>query len=126
AEEIMYESVTEAKEVLITMGSNNERVTARFDTVLTEDETNAIIGAFKSEFGDQVTYEENTVDVVMAKEMARNAIWATLLASLFIALYVVIRFEWRFAIAGIISVLHDAFFVVSIFAILRLEVNIPF
>jgi SecD/SecF fusion protein len=37
-----------------------------------------------------------------------------------------IRFEWRFAVAAIIALLHDAFIVVSIFSIFRLEVNLPF
>jgi len=126
AEDIFRAAVPEAKETLITMGSGNQRVTVRFDTVLQEAETRVIISEFVKEFGDQVTYEENTVDVTIAKEMARNAIWAVLLASLFIGLYVIIRFEWRFAVAGIVSVLHDAFIVISVFSILRLEVNIPF
>jgi SecD/SecF fusion protein len=37
-----------------------------------------------------------------------------------------IRFEWRFALAGIVALLHDAFFVITIFLIFRLEVNLPF
>lgn len=126
AEELIRSAVPEVKEVLITMGGGNERVTARFDTVLKEDQSTAIISAFEREFGDQVTYEENTVDVTMAKELALKAIVAVAVASIFIALYVVIRFEWRFAVAGIVSVLHDAFIVVSIFSIFRLEVNLPF
>jgi len=39
---------------------------------------------------------------------------------------VAIRFEWRFAIAAIVALLHDAFIVISLFSILRLEVNLPF
>jgi SecD/SecF fusion protein len=39
---------------------------------------------------------------------------------------VTIRFEWRFAIAAIIAILYDAFFVVAMFAIFRFEVDLPF
>lgn len=125
-EEMIKTAIPESKEFITTMGGGNERVTARFDNVLTPDEVNAIIDAFKKDFGDQVTYEENMVDVTLAKELALKAIVSVIIASLCIALYVVIRFEWRFAVASIISVLLDAFIVVSVFSIFRFEVNLPF
>ncbi len=123
---LIHESFPEVKEVIITLGGNAERVTARFDTVLTEPETKAVIAAFTEEYGDQVTYEENTVDVTIARELAVDAILIVLIASLFIALYMVIRFEWRFAVSGIVSVLHDAFLVVAVYCIFRIEVNLTF
>ncbi len=49
-----------------------------------------------------------------------------LLASLFIVVYMAIRFEYRFAVSGIIALLHDAFIVMAVFAILRLEVDLTF
>jgi preprotein translocase SecF subunit len=123
---LIHESFPEAKEVIITLGGNNERVTARFDMVLTEAESKTVISAFVGEYGEQVTYEENTVDVTIARELAVDAILIVLIASLFIALYMVIRFEWRFAVAGIVSVLHDAFLVVAVYCIFRIEVNLTF
>jgi preprotein translocase subunit SecF len=125
-ESIIRTTLPDVKEVILTMGSNNERVTARFDEVLTQQGTKDVISAFKKNFGDQVTYEENTVDVTMAKELAKKAIFAVLYASLGIIIYVALRFEWRFAVAAIVSLLHDALIVVSIFSIFRLEVNLPF
>jgi preprotein translocase subunit SecF len=125
-EEIIRSTLPEVKEVILTMGGNDERVTARFDKVLTQQESSSVISAFEDEFGEQVSYEENTVDVTMAKELAAKAIYAVLYASLAIIVYVSIRFEWRFAIAAIVALLHDALIVVSIFSIFRLEVNLPF
>jgi preprotein translocase subunit SecF len=126
AQSLITTTLPDVKEVILTMGSNNERVTARFDKVLTEQDSKDVIKAFKDDFGDQVSYEENTVDVTMAKELAMKAIYAVLFASLGIIIYVAIRFEWRFAVAAIVSLLHDALIVVSIFSIFRLEVNLPF
>ncbi len=123
---LIHDAFPEAKEVIITLGANGERVTARFDMVLAEAETKTVIAAFTQEYGDQVTYEENTVDVTIARELAVDAILIVLIASLFIALYMVIRFEWRFALSGIVSVLHDAFIVVAVYCIFRLEVNLTF
>ncbi|GIQ70131.1 hypothetical protein XYCOK13_29550 [Xylanibacillus composti] len=110
----------------LTIGGDNDRVSVRFDKVLAEDERTGLIGVFESKYGEQVAYEENTVDAGMAKELGRKAIFAVAMASLGIALYVSIRFEWRFALSALIALLHGAFVVVSIFSIFRLEVNLTF
>ena len=41
-------------------------------------------------------------------------------------IYVAIRFEWRFGLAAVIALFHDAFVVISIFSIFRLEVDLTF
>jgi preprotein translocase subunit SecF len=107
-------------------GTNSDRVSARFDRVLTQDDENKVAAAFKAAYGDKVSMEVNTVDTELAKELALKAIYAVLAASVGIIIYVSIRFEWRFAIAAIIALLHDAFIVVSLFSIFRLEVDLPF
>ena len=48
------------------------------------------------------------------------------IACIGIVLYVSIRFEWRFAFAAIASLVYDALFVICLFSIFRLEVNLPF
>jgi preprotein translocase subunit SecF len=103
-----------------------ERVTVRFPTTLTQEQVMAVENAFKAEFGDQISKEENTVDPLLAQEQLTAALIAVLVASLFIIVYVSIRFEWRFALAGVVALLHDAFIVISVFSIFRLEVNLPF
>jgi preprotein translocase subunit SecF len=103
-----------------------ERVTVRFPTTLTQEQVITVEKAFQSQFGDQISKEENTVDPLLAQEQLRAAVIAVLVASFFIIIYVSIRFEWRFAIAGIVALLHDAFIVISIFSIFQLEVNLPF
>ena len=47
-------------------------------------------------------------------------------AALGIIIYVAIRFEWRMGVGAIVSLLHDVFFMVAIFSVLRLEVDITF
>ncbi|PZE19456.1 protein translocase subunit SecF [Paenibacillus xerothermodurans] len=115
------------EDIPITVGGElNDRVTIRFDKVLTAEQVNSIEAAFKTAYGDNISKEENTVDTELAKELAIKAFYAVLAASVGIIIYVSIRFEWRFAIAGIVALLHDAFIVISLFSILRLEVNLTF
>ncbi|ALP37906.1 hypothetical protein ASL14_18705 [Paenibacillus sp. IHB B 3084] len=112
------------KEVDYTPGK--ERFGIRFSQVLTDQQVNDFKTSFNKELDPKASFEVNTVDTEMAQELERNAIWAILLACVAIAAYISIRFEWRFAIAAIVSLLHDAFLVISIFSIFRLEVDLTF
>lgn len=107
-------------------GNNSDRVSIRFDDVLNDQTVNAIQKAFATAYSTEVSKEINTVDPQLAKELLMKAVYAIAIASVLICVYVSIRFEWRFAIAAIIAILHDAFMVIAIFAIFRLEVNLPF
>jgi SecD/SecF fusion protein len=112
--------------VILTMGGNNDRFSARYDEVLTEEQVKQVMSAFTGAYGDQVSHEVNTVSPDMANEMKNKAILAVAIASIAVSLYVTIRFEWRFALSAIVTILYDAFFVIAIFSIFRLEVDLPF
>jgi len=108
-------------------GDNSDRVSARFPEALEKDVRDQILAAFRDKYGsDNVSVEETTVDAEMAREFGRNTIIYVGLASLLIMGYVIARFEWRFAVSGIIALFLDAFMVVTIFSVFRLEVNLPF
>ncbi|ANY70338.1 protein-export membrane protein SecF [Paenibacillus sp. BIHB 4019] len=126
----------DAKEVLATAGitnvtptvggTNGDRVSARFDEVLEQAKVTEIQNAFKAKFGDQVSAEVSVVSPDMARELGFKTIYAVIIASIAIMIYVMIRFEWRFALAANIAILYDAFVVVAVFSIFRLEVDLPF
>ncbi|WP_141504227.1 protein translocase subunit SecD [Paenibacillus luteus] len=114
--------------ILTVGGSNQDHVSMRFDEVLNPDgqDSSRIISSFSSVFGEKIGKEENTVDPEIAREFAGKAAFAVLLSSLGILLYLCFRFEWRFAMGAIIALLHDVFFVISVFSFFQLEVNLPF
>ncbi|HIW32628.1 MAG TPA: protein translocase subunit SecF [Candidatus Paenibacillus intestinavium] len=107
-------------------GTNNERISVRFGEELTTDAVKEIQSALMSKFGDQMDFEVNVVSAELARELAVKTIWAILAASVLIMLYVMIRFEWRFALAANLTILYDCFVVVTLFSIFRLEVDLPF
>lgn len=51
---------------------------------------------------------------------------AVIIASIGMIIYISLRFEWRMGIASIISLLHDAFMIIAVFSLFRLEVDITF
>ncbi|UHA74324.1 protein translocase subunit SecF [Paenibacillus sp. 481] len=111
------------KPPVVTSGS--ERMNIRFTEVLSEENESRLKEDFKK-LDAGASFEVSTVDVEIAREMQRNAIISVFIASIGIIIYVSIRFEWRFAIAAVTALLHDAFLVISVFSIFRLEVNLPF
>lgn len=107
-------------------GTNNDRISIRFNVVLDQAESNKVTAAFKEKFGQDIDTEINVVSADIAREQGIKTIWAILIASLGIMLYVMVRFEWRFALAANISILYDSFIVVAVFSIFRFEVDLPF
>jgi SecD/SecF fusion protein len=67
---------------------------------------------------------DSVVTPVVGNELVRNALILSLLAWIFIMLFITIRFEFDYAFATILALIHDVFMVFAVFAILRLEFNI--
>lgn len=113
---------------------------ANEDVLISGDEQNIAVMRYKEEFTQQQVldikaqvkedfgHEPNvsTVSSTVGKELVKNAIMALAIAAIGIIIYVAIRFEWRMGIGAIASLLHDVFFIVAIFSLLRLEVDITF
>lgn len=110
------------------------------DIVISGDTANIGVVRYKDEF-DQAEVNKmkadlaavygadpniSTVSSTVGKELAKNAVYALLYASLGILIYVAFRFEWRMGVATVIGLVHDVFFMLAIFSILRLEVDITF
>lgn len=112
-----------AKEVTFA-GENNEIAVARFTGAFTQEQ----IADVKSHFAERYGAEPNvsTVSPQVGRELAKNAFIAVLIASVGIAIYVAIRFEWLQGLAAVLSLLYDAFFIIAVFSLFQIEVNITF
>lgn len=108
--------------------AGNERELLIFSTSesLDREKVNAIRDQFQEEFGQQVAVNEQTVDPIVGRELARNAIISVLIAAVGITLYVTLRFEYRFAVATVITLFHDALFVIGMFSLFQWEVDLVF
>ncbi|GGI10562.1 protein translocase subunit SecDF [Gottfriedia solisilvae] len=95
-----------------------------FKGVLSKDQINKLKKEFTTEFG--IEPNVSTVDPVVGRELAANALKALVIASIGIILYVSLRFQFSYALASVVALIHDAFFIVVVFSIFRLEVDITF
>ncbi|HDT9060272.1 TPA: protein translocase subunit SecDF [Staphylococcus pseudintermedius] len=105
-------------------GSNNENASMQFKSDLNKDEVAKVTDTLKSQYGKEPSV--NTVSPVIGQELAKNAMLAVIIASIGMIIYISLRFEWRMGIASIISLLHDAFMIIAVFSLFRLEVDITF
>lgn len=108
-------------------GNQNEIAAVLFIGTLTPEEMRTVSKAFAAEYGQEaVGISESTVSPTIARELARQAILAIMLASVGVILYVSIRFEYRFALSAIVALVHDVLFVIAAFSILRIQVDLTF
>jgi preprotein translocase subunit SecF len=61
----------------------------------------------------------------VGKELVENGLLALLVVALGIVLYLAMRFEWKFGVAGIIANLHDVVIILGFFAFFRWEFSLP-
>jgi preprotein translocase subunit SecF len=66
------------------------------------------------------------VGPVVGEDLKRGAEWALVLGCTGILLYISVRYRFRFAVAGIIALVHDVLVLTGVMALLRVEVNSPF
>ncbi|EMR05841.1 hypothetical protein C772_02112 [Bhargavaea cecembensis DSE10] len=118
------EEVGHPTEDILISGENKEIAVFRYKEDLSQGEINQL----KTDLGELYGHEPNvsTVSPTVGQELAENAVKALAIAMLGIIIYVAFRFEWRMGVASIVSLLHDAFFMVALFSLLRLEVDITF
>lgn len=92
---------------------------------LTSEETNKLMDSLKQVFPTIKLISADYVGPVVGRDLQLNALYATLVALLGILIYISIRFQFRYALATIIALLHDVLIVLGFFAVSYLEANSP-
>ena len=97
------------------------------DYAATADHIDAALAAsFGNDFRDPAEYgQTDTVGPSVGKELAGDAMLAMGCALLGIVAYISWRFEFKFAIAAIIALVHDVLITLGAFAVTGREINLP-
>ncbi|WP_052947482.1 protein translocase subunit SecF [Aneurinibacillus tyrosinisolvens] len=111
---------------VLTAGVQKDIAVIQFGEPIHKDEITKLTKTLQDKYGKDVSIQESTVNPMVSQELARSAVYSVLIASIGIVLYITIRFEFRFAFSSIIALLHNVFLVITVFSLLRIEVDIPF
>jgi preprotein translocase SecF subunit len=86
----------------------------------------AALTRIKETLGAGVEYRSiDTVGPKASEELLSNGVIAVVLCLIAMLLYVAVRFQWRFGVCAIFSLIHDAFYVVGFYVFTNLEFNMP-
>ncbi|MCL4424455.1 MAG: protein translocase subunit SecF [Firmicutes bacterium] len=111
---VIQQSGAEGKDVLIrTVAlSNEERV--------------KLTGALGQKLGKVEVLRAEDVQPVIGRELTRLAVIASAIAVVGMIIYITLRFEFKFAMAGILALIHDVGITIGLVSLLRAEVGAPF
>lgn len=121
------------KEVLDTQGyseyqikeSSNNTINLRFST-LTNEQHIAFQDAAKQKISDYTESSYDTVGPTIGKDLTKKSIWAVVVASLGIILFIAFAFRkipkplssWKFGLSAIIALMHDLVITTGVVAIM--------
>jgi SecD/SecF fusion protein len=130
-------SVTEVQSVLkadkiqatvVHAGANNQEIIIKTTQSLDNAARQVLLKGMYKEFGisakDVIDVQQFSASV--GNLQTSNAIKAVIIAIIFIFAYVFIRYEWKFATAAIVALLHDILIVIAVYGFFRIPVNTPF
>ncbi len=85
-----------------------------------------VFADLEAKFPGVVTGAGDAISPTIGSELVKDSLIATLLACLGILIYVAVRFEYRFAAAGVIALIHDSLITIGVFSVFHLEVTTTF
>jgi len=107
-------------------GSDSEIV------IRTKQASKSVKGGAKVEVREMLkdtgTFEIRRVDMVgpaVGDELRTQGLMAMLLSIIGIIIYLSFRFEWRFAIASVVALVHDVTIALGMLALFQVDVNLP-
>lgn len=108
-------------------GTNDVQIRAHVQgKPLSDPQLKRVVDTLSARLGSASVIEAEMVEPVIGKELLSKAMMAVLLGWIGILIYVSVRFEYRFAVAGVAALIHDVLVILGMFAILGREVNSPF
>lgn len=120
------------KNLEITPSENNNYIFRLAE--IEEDTKDEIIQKITTQFENSKIVENRfeTIGPTVSHDLTRKAIWAVIIASLAIILYITWSFRnipkpassWKFGITAIIALIHDAIIVIGVFVILGKFLNV--
>ncbi|MBM7597837.1 SecD/SecF fusion protein [Virgibacillus halotolerans] len=103
-------------------GDNNEIAVTRYDTVLTENDVADVKSLFSEKYGNDPNV--SVVSPIVGQELVKNAMYALGIALVGMLIYVAFRFEFFFGLTAMLALIHDAFFMLVIFSVTRIEFDV--
>ncbi|GHU49235.1 protein translocase subunit SecDF [Clostridia bacterium] len=113
---------------IVHAGSGNNEIVIRTTKALNSEDRTALMGDLLPAFGldESALLAFEQFGPSIGDLLKENAVKAVLLASLFMLIYIIIRFEWKFGLASIVGVVHDVLILIALYGLFHIPINNPF
>lgn len=112
---------------ILHIGADKDEIMIRSKKDFTNDEINQIIDEFAKKYDiKEKEFLSEKFGPFMGKEIKKKALFSSSIAVVSMLIYISWRFEFKFAVAAIIALLHDVLITLSIYAIFRIPINSAF
>lgn len=121
-----FNEVEALKNASVTEFGSKEEITIRYSSStssINEDPAVAMTQLLK----DTGNFEIRRVDIVGPKvgdELRKSGLMALSISIILILIYLAVRFEWKFAIAAIVSEFHDVIITLGVISFFQIDVNL--
>lgn len=92
---------------------------------MNDSQTEKLLTSLQS-LGDYKLERSEQVGATIGEELKTSAVYALTVGGILIVLYITMRYEFKFALAGILTLLHDVVAALGVIALLGYEVDTPF
>lgn len=120
-QDIQVQNFGSSKDVLIRLPLQRN---AEGKTISSSQQSNQVLETLKASNSDVTLKRVEFVGPQVGKELATDGLLALLFVILGIVIYLSIRFEWKFAVAGILANLHDVVIILGFFALFQWEFSL--
>ena len=93
---------------------------------LTTDKITSIVKDIKAKYKDSSLTSQEDIGASIGTETRNKAVQAVIIACLAILIYVGVRFEFKFATAAIISLIHDVLIMLTVYSVFRIPLDSSF
>ncbi|WPX09401.1 protein translocase subunit SecF [Anaerocellum danielii] len=116
--------VEDGKKIMI----NAHEVHGKKKSELSKETRDKLFGEIAKRYNlkkeDLISYQN--VGAVVSSELKSQAIWAVVIASVLMLIYIAIRFEFRFGTTAVAALIHDLLIVLTVYTLFRIPLNSTF
>lgn len=109
-------------------GENKTHVQIKTKLDLSDQERGKLFDEFREKYrlGEESFVSIQKIGPVIGEELKRKALISLIVAGIGMLVYITFRFEFKFAFAAILAILHDVLVVLTVYALFRIPVNTSF
>jgi preprotein translocase subunit SecF len=120
-EDVQVQNFGSSKDVLIRLPLQRN---TEGKAISSAQQSNQVLDTLKASNADVTLKRVEFVGPQVGKELATDGLLALLFVILGIVIYLSIRFEWKFALAGVLANLHDVVIILGFFALFQWEFSL--